>query len=403
MKIQQSIFVFLIGLLFLVSVMPGKSQEKSHIFLTGKEAQTLHARFADSAKDQSFQTTLRRYAEEQKDRGPWSVTDYPSRAASGNPHDYYSEGPYWWPHPDNPAGPYIRRDGEVNPAHFVAHRNAMRELTEAVFTLSLAAYFLEEPAYGERAAKLLSIWFVDEKTRMTPHLEYGQAIHGRTEGRGIGIIDTRRLTRSMQGLTLLRETPYWKKREQEAVNAWFTKFLAWMTHSKKGLDEKTHGNNHSTWWAAQVAAMAVYLDDRETQAMVWDFYRDFLVPKQIEPDGSCPREEARTKSLSYSIMNLNGFAEICRMAQTRGVDLWRYQTPKGAGMQKAVAYLAPYAMHPERWEKKQIAKVHKHRQSFLAFAGIGLDQPQYIKMYKQLPKESGTFNWLVDLLVEKCY
>ncbi|TVO33114.1 alginate lyase family protein [Vibrio algivorus] len=32
--------------------------------------------------------------------------------ASGNKHDYYSFGPYWWPNPDTKDGlPYIRKDG----------------------------------------------------------------------------------------------------------------------------------------------------------------------------------------------------------------------------------------------------------------------------------------------------
>ena len=34
------------------------------------------------------------------------------------PHDYFSEGDYWWPDPKNPGGPYIRRDGFSNPANF---------------------------------------------------------------------------------------------------------------------------------------------------------------------------------------------------------------------------------------------------------------------------------------------
>src|SRR4029077_16104564 len=33
-----------------------------------------------------------------------------SRSAGG-PHDFFSEGDYWWPDPKNPDGPYIQRDG----------------------------------------------------------------------------------------------------------------------------------------------------------------------------------------------------------------------------------------------------------------------------------------------------
>jgi hypothetical protein len=43
---------------------------------------------------------------------PVSVTQKTRLAPSGDPHDYMSTGPYWWPDPDRPDGlPYRRRDG----------------------------------------------------------------------------------------------------------------------------------------------------------------------------------------------------------------------------------------------------------------------------------------------------
>lgn len=38
------------------------------------------------------------------------VTAQKLKAPSGNPHDYTSMGPYWWPNPDTPDGlPYVLR------------------------------------------------------------------------------------------------------------------------------------------------------------------------------------------------------------------------------------------------------------------------------------------------------
>ena len=39
-----------------------------------------------------------------------TVTASHSERSPGGPHDFYSEGDYWWPDPKNPGGPYIRRD-----------------------------------------------------------------------------------------------------------------------------------------------------------------------------------------------------------------------------------------------------------------------------------------------------
>ena len=97
--------------------------------------------------------------------------------------------------------------------------------------------------------------------------------------------------------------------------------------------------------------------------MAWKHYRDILVPTQIEPDGSCPREEARTNSLGYSAMNLDGFSVICRIAQVHGLNLWD-------GVRKAFAYLLPYVLHPENWKKQQISKWTAEGTIFPVLAGL---------------------------------
>jgi hypothetical protein len=72
---------------------------------------------------------------------PVTVTDYVCDRSAGGLHDFYSEGDYWWPDPDNPDGPYVRRDGQTNPANFVAHRHAMIRLSQIV-GMQTSAYLL---------------------------------------------------------------------------------------------------------------------------------------------------------------------------------------------------------------------------------------------------------------------
>src|SRR6478735_632913 len=55
------------------------------------------------------------------------------------PGDFLSMGDYWWPDPAKPDGlPYIRRDGESNPANFEDHRRLMREMRDNVAALAAA-------------------------------------------------------------------------------------------------------------------------------------------------------------------------------------------------------------------------------------------------------------------------
>jgi hypothetical protein len=57
-----------------------------------------------------------------------------------------------------------------------------------------------------------------------------------------------------QGVWLLEQAGMPDRALGDGVRQWYADFLRWMTTSKKGLDEKKSGNNHATWWTAQVAA-----------------------------------------------------------------------------------------------------------------------------------------------------
>lgn len=333
--------------------------------------------------------------------GPWSVTYQRPEGVKIGPNDYFSEGPYWWPDPKNPGGPYIRKDGEHNPKRFMGNRGPLGEVSQAVFALGMGNGLLGDKACADRAAHIISVWFIDPKTRMNPNLEYGQAIRGVTTGRGIGIIDTVGLIHAAQGIALLQDTGQLDKGVAEGVRRWYADYLRWMTTSEKGLDEKKTLNNHATYWTAQVAAYASLVGDEAQKKVAWEHYRTHLVPTQIQPDGSCPQEEARTRSLSYSLGNLDGFAILCRIADMNGVSLWRYRTPKGTGVEKAFHYMMPYALKPESWAKAQITPERRHFSVFLGLAGQGLRSQELLAAYRQLPPPQDPWGILIDLIVSQ--
>src|SRR5215471_17559212 len=121
---------------------------------------------------------------------PITITASSSPRSAGGLHDFFSEADYWWPDPKNPNGPYIQRDGMSNPDNFVEHRRALMRLSVQVPALVAAWKLTKDKRYALHAARHLRAWFIDERTRMNPNLQYAQAIHGITTGRGTGIIDT---------------------------------------------------------------------------------------------------------------------------------------------------------------------------------------------------------------------
>ncbi len=361
--------------------------------LAGAGNEALAAELARLSKD----------AEEWLRRGPWSVTSArPSNTPAGK-HDFFSEGPYWWPDPANPNAPYIRRDGEVNPQRFTQNNEDLGKLSNAVLCLATAASLLPGESgaerYSERAWELVRVWFADAETRMNPNLEFGQAIRGHGWGRGIGLIDTVPLIYLTPGVLLLGQLPGADKTAETAFRAWFRDFLRWMLTSEKGVDERDQPNNHATWWAVQVAAYATYVKDDHALLEAWKLYFEKLVPGQLKPDGSTPLEEARTRSLGYSAMNLDGLALLCRMGQFWNMELWEYEAPNGASVAKSVAYLMPHLESPGKWRKQQISPFEPSRSFFPALAGWGLGKRDYLAVQRKIGCEGREFSRWIRLLL----
>ena len=291
-------------------------------------------------------------AERALDVGPFSVTDKEILPPSGDPHDYMSMGPYWWPNPDTPDGlPYVRRDGVTNPERDQLDQPRVVGLASAVETLSLAWYFTGEEKYAERAALLLRTWFLDEATKMNPHLEYGQGIPGRVEGRGIGIIDTaRRFSMIVDAVGLLDSSEAWTDGDRLALAEWFRTYLTWLIESEKGIDEARQPNNHGTHYDTQAICLALFTGDTDTARRILEEVPERRIASQIEPDGKQPWELRRTLSHHYSTMNLVGMFNLATLGEHLDIDLWNWESEDGRGIRKALDFLLGYIERPEEWE-----------------------------------------------------
>jgi acetyl esterase/lipase len=306
---------------------------------------------------------LRADAERALKLTPPSVMDKPLTAASGDKHDYFSFGPYWWPDPAKPNGlPYIRRDGEVNPAtRSDTDDSAFGRMSGPVETLALAYWFTGEARYAEKAAEFARVWFLAPATRMNPNLQHAQAIPGVNDGRGIGIIESRRLAAVIEALALLADSPAWTAADQAAFRAWLDSFYGWLTTSANGRDERNEENNHGSWYDAQAAHLALTLGrDADAKKILTEGLTRRLA-RQIEPDGSQPLELARTKSLDYSCFNLEALFTCARLGESAGVDWWKFATADGRSLRAALAYLAPYADPAKPWPKSDLKEADRNR------------------------------------------
>ncbi|MFI0711194.1 alginate lyase family protein [Streptomyces inhibens] len=299
---------------------------------------------------------LRTKADGWLDQGPWTVVDKPGPAPGGDPHDYLSQAPYWWPSkprtPENPRGcPYVQRDGERNPEVDTGTDHADRgKVFDSVSTLSLAWYYTGRAAYAEHAARILRTWFTDPGTRMNPNLDHAQFIPCKYDGRAIGIIDFSQQFTGVLDATAILDTgaPGWTRADRTAMRGWYRDFLGWLVHSEFGKEEAAADNNHGSFYDMQVAALAVATGDRALARTTVGAARTGRIDAQITADGRQPNELARTRSWHYSTFNLVALTRLADIGRHVGVDLWAYRGPKGASLTGAVDLLLPAATG-SRW------------------------------------------------------
>jgi len=328
--------------------------------------------------------------------GPYSVTFKKSPAPSGDIHDYTSMGPYWWPDSTKEDGlPYIRRDGEVNPEYYQYKDNEqLGKLLPALKTLSQAYYFTEDEKYAEHGIHLIRKWFLDPTTKMNPNLNYAQGIPGRTEGRGIGIIDIRNLGSLPDILTIFSHSAHWEEADEREMISWLDEYVDWLIFSKHGRDAMMNGNNHTTWYFAQTIPLALYLGRNAQADSLAKIGLPMILDKMIAKDGSQPHELSRTRSWDYSVMNLEAMFIFAKAGEHLGLDVWRLKNKEGAGIREALDFLAAYLDPKSNWEYEQLGEPNFGRlKHSLYIAGLKLQEDKYIQFANDLRAEKGPFDY----------
>lgn len=283
--------------------------------------------------------------------------------ASKNKHDYFSFGPYWWPDPDKADGkPWIRMDGKINPASREPNQDKIvfMQFNNALQTLALAYFFTEKQVYADKTAHLLKAWFLDESTRMNPHLNYAQGIPGITEGRGIGVIDMWYLYRVIDSIQLIKPSAALSTKNHAQIRQWFTDYLEWLTTSPLGIEARDAHNNHGTFYALQTTVIALFVNQPEIAKQRIE-HAITLLDKQIDTEGLQPHELERTRPFHYSVFNLQAFVGLASVAQQVNTNLWHHPDEENARLQSAINYILERSSQHEHWggaQEKRIETLH---------------------------------------------
>lgn len=346
---------------------------------------------------------LLRIADKALAEGPFSVVNKTQTPVSGDKHDYLSLGPYWWPDLEKVDGlPWIRKDGEINPLTRGENVDEPRknEMFGNTYKLGLAYYFSDDQKYADKALELLKVWFINADTKMNPNLNYAQGLPGTNNGRGIGIIEFTGISNIISTIEILEYKNALDTTTSEQLRVWFTNFLDWYNTSENGIFEKNTKNNHGTWYDVQVVNMLLFLNKKEEAKNLLESVKLNRIATQISEDGKQPHELARTKSLSYSTMNLNGFTVLAYQGKKLGVDLWNYKPQDAGGIKDAYDFLYPYAIGAKEWKLEQLSDkkeaLEKLRELFAKAGGI-FENQKYCTMYDPVKHQDA-----IDILLNTC-
>lgn len=322
---------------------------------------------------------------------PPAVTDYIATNSAGSPHDFFSQADYYWPNPTNKnISPFAGRDGQTNPDNFEHHRMAMRHMKDAVAALAAAYALNADDKYVPKAAELLRVFFLDEKTKMNPSLKYAQAELGRSPGNAIGIIDTLHLAELPMAIRFLEKSRVFDPAVDAGMKKWFTDYIDWMTTSTNGIREMNAKNNHSIAYFVQLASFALFVGDEKNIALSRQRFKEVLLPGQMANDGSFPLELKRTKPYGYSIFQADNVAILCVLLSTPGDDLWKFTLSDGDTPLKSTEFIYPYLADKDKWLVDGRGKDVQHwdnwpaREPCLLFAYGETGEAKYFDLWKKL-------------------
>ncbi|WP_439571264.1 alginate lyase family protein [Sphingomonas sp.] len=320
------------------------------------ELTAIKAAMPTDAKAKAALADLLKRADAALARKSGSVLDKSMIAPSGDRRDYISLAPYWWPDPANPAGPYIRRDGEVNPERNTDRfdRMALGRMASDADVLGLAYYYTGDRRYADQLAAIVRTWFLDPATAMNPNMNYAQMVPGHSTGRPEGVLDTAGLIGVIDAVGLAGPSGALSADELTALERWFSRYLDWMLSSPNGKGEGAKTNNHGIWYDAQVSRYALFARRPDLARKVVTDFPARRIAAQIEPSGAMPEELSRTRSFHYSIYAIDPAYHVADTAACLGVDLYGWSDSKGRSLRAATNFVAGYRDRAKDWPHKEL-------------------------------------------------
>ncbi len=307
-------------------------------------------------------------------------------AESGDPHDYISVGPYFWPDPTRSGGlPYIEKDGEFNPLRAQYDNGKLWKMADSVINCALLYHFDQDKEAAVHAARQLDVFFLAPETRMNPNLNHGQSIPGKVKGRPAGMIDALQLIEVVDAIGMLLPSCALSAGQIAGLRQWFKAYADWMRTDAMARKDWPVTQNHGLSYHAQIAAYLAFAGDLQQARYHAAILRKRLIAA-IDENGIMPAEVRRTNGWSYSTFALSIAMRGVGIAENLDVDFLSADSECGRKLRKAIDYLIQYVHDPGSWPYREIAGMAPNRLTpvLLQFYRY-TEEEKYLKAYRGMP------------------
>lgn len=350
----------------------------------------------------AYQTLISK-AEKALSMGRLSVVDKTLTPPSQNKHDYMSFGPYFWPNPKTKDGyPYIRRDGKVNPNALIdSDSPRLVRLANALETLALAYYYTNNTKYAQRAVEMIQIWFINDSTKMNPHLKYAQGIPGTVPGRALGILDGRHFVRILDSITLIENSNLLSSKDLEKIKQWVKEYQNWLLTGEYAYEESHRPNNHGTFYDYQVVGYALYLEQPKKAEELLTNAQYVRLGSHIGSKGQNFHELERTRPLHYSLFDLEALMGLALYSDhCDDVNFWTF-TINETSLKKAIDYVVKYKNNRDIWLVKNEKVNFMDLTPTLLVAAQKYQTDEYnkeiLKLWRSKQDDISFMKWNIDL------
>lgn len=350
----------------------------------------------------AYQTLISK-AEKTLSMGRLSVVDKSLTPPSQDKHDYMSLGPYFWPNPKTKDGyPYIRRDGKVNPNALIdSDSPRLVRLANALETLALAYYYTNNTKYAQRAVEMIQIWFINDSTKMNPHLKYAQGIPGTVPGRALGILDGRHFVRILDSITLIENSNLLSSKDLEIIKQWVKDYQNWLLNGEYAYEESHRPNNHGTFYDYQVVGYALYLEQPKKAKELLTNAQYIRLGSHIGSKGQNFHELERTRPLHYSLFDLEAMIGLALYSDHYDdVNFWTF-TINQTSLKKAIDYVVKYKNNRDMWLVKNEKVNFMDLTPTLLVAAQKYQTDEYnkeiLKLWRSKQDDISFMKWNIDL------